>query len=314
MNWQGRNDYNIIRMDYEDGRTVLTKHNIMKAMWREYYTALRPLDPPPDRILWWMMQSGKYVPAATWIITAQGQGLSYVQLEAMWDLIKTPEGATLDDVHNLFFYQRGQGWSSGFARNARESEWEISYDEAKAKALAAREQGHNHAPASAAQAVASQFANISDMEASSDDEPASSHDEPAPSMHEADAEGADVHVGSERFTNQPLPPDVLLQLSDDAFTPALLNDQPLMQVQPHYWSNRAFVWVNRALELMLTSNEYQDPPGRDHTLTRADALKLVRRYGWVRYNEYMQADFTQADEDGTNELEEVDDYDSDNDD
>ena len=91
-------------MDYEEGRQLLTKHNLTKAMWREYKIDLEPLDAPPDRIILWMLQTKKYVPAASWVITGQGAGLNWLQFKAMWRIIKEPEEANIDDVHNLFFY------------------------------------------------------------------------------------------------------------------------------------------------------------------------------------------------------------------
>ena len=42
------------------------------------------------------------------LVTGQGQGLALTQFKAMWSIIREPDGATIEDVHNLFFYQRGQ--------------------------------------------------------------------------------------------------------------------------------------------------------------------------------------------------------------
>ena len=51
---------------------ILNKNNIVKTLYREWATRLAPLHPPIDRLLLWVMQTGKYAPAAAWVITGQG--------------------------------------------------------------------------------------------------------------------------------------------------------------------------------------------------------------------------------------------------
>lgn len=74
----------------------------------------QPLDPPPEQLLTWILQTGKYIPASTWVITGQGMGLYLQQFRALWKIIKHPERTSLSDVLNLFFHQRGGGMSMLF--------------------------------------------------------------------------------------------------------------------------------------------------------------------------------------------------------
>lgn len=127
-----------MKTDYEQGMIVLNKNNIVKTLYREWATRLAPLRPPVDRLLLWVIQSGKYAPAAAWVITGQGSGLSYLQFDALWHIVLAPTECTLEDVHRLFFYQRGS-MAQGINERSRDSEWNITYDEAIEKAKQKRD-------------------------------------------------------------------------------------------------------------------------------------------------------------------------------
>jgi hypothetical protein len=64
---QGRQAYNSVRVSYDDNKEVINKGNFMKLLWRFWHHKLRPLSPDLDRIVQWMLQSGAYVPATTWV-------------------------------------------------------------------------------------------------------------------------------------------------------------------------------------------------------------------------------------------------------
>ena len=81
---QGRQAHSSIRINFEDGRTLLTKHNLVKMMWRKYTLNLAPLDVPPDILLLWILKFMKYIPAATRTLTPAGYGLHLVQLQVIF--------------------------------------------------------------------------------------------------------------------------------------------------------------------------------------------------------------------------------------
>ena len=135
---QGRKVFAQMKTDYEQGMIVLNKNNIVKTLYREWATRLAPLRPPVDRMLLWIIQTGKYAPAAAWVITGQGYGLSYPQFDALWHIVLDPDGTTLEDVHRLFFYQRG-AMAHGITERSLSSEWNISYEQAMDRARERRE-------------------------------------------------------------------------------------------------------------------------------------------------------------------------------
>ena len=75
------------------------------------------------------------MPFATWVIIGQGAGLNWVQFKAMWRIIKEPEKACIDDVHNLFFYRKGQGLHGSLLdsdlSNSNFVLWDVNHEEAK---------------------------------------------------------------------------------------------------------------------------------------------------------------------------------------
>ena len=65
--------------------------------------------------------------------------LSYPQARAMWRVVHDPSTATMDTVHNLFFYERGRK-----RRRIRpmDAQYNVSYEDAKAMASEARSTGN----------------------------------------------------------------------------------------------------------------------------------------------------------------------------
>ncbi|KAK9832011.1 hypothetical protein WJX84_000553, partial [Apatococcus fuscideae] len=103
---EGRMTYNTLRLDYEEGKIALAKTSLFKVLYREWYTQLRPLDVEVDRLLLWMLQTGRYTPSSTWITTPNGSGINFDQARAMWKVCREPETIDLSTVHNLFFHDR----------------------------------------------------------------------------------------------------------------------------------------------------------------------------------------------------------------
>ena len=65
--------------------------------------------------------------------------LSYPQARAMWRVVRDPSTATMDTVHNLFFYERGRK-----RRRIRpvDAQYNVTYEDAKAMAAEARQTGN----------------------------------------------------------------------------------------------------------------------------------------------------------------------------
>ena len=105
----GREAYNVVRIDYEEGRHIILKGNIFKHLYRFWHAHLRPLDPDVDIVLLWMLHTGHYIPASQWCLTPCGRGLNWRQANAMWRIVRHPDKVRLGAVHDLFFHSdRGQ--------------------------------------------------------------------------------------------------------------------------------------------------------------------------------------------------------------
>ena len=104
---QGRVDYNAVRLDYAEGRVQLTKSNLFKQMYKFWRGNLKPLDPFPDRMIQWMLQSGDYIPSPAWIISSTGRGMDFKAACAMWRIVRHPKSTKIEDIQALFFAQPG---------------------------------------------------------------------------------------------------------------------------------------------------------------------------------------------------------------
>ena len=62
--------YQQIRTNYTENMIIVTKGNAYKLMWQFKHRHLLPLDPHPERVLYWMMQTGEYMPDPEFSMTA----------------------------------------------------------------------------------------------------------------------------------------------------------------------------------------------------------------------------------------------------
>ena len=123
-----RTAYNTIRLDYEQGRTVITKSSLFKQVYQFWHTHLSYMQPPLPLMLKFMLQTNRYIPGAGWLITGQGRGLHLASAEAMWKLIRDPCTVTLDDVWNVFFTQPGSPYELCLVNSARDHD--MTFEEA----------------------------------------------------------------------------------------------------------------------------------------------------------------------------------------
>lgn len=61
------------------------------------------------------MQSGKYMPAASWVIPCQGSGMDLRRATSFWKMMITPEETTAEDVHRVFFKTPQRYWEENAA-------------------------------------------------------------------------------------------------------------------------------------------------------------------------------------------------------
>ena len=64
--------YQIVRTDFTENRKLITKANFWKLIYQFWVRHIKPLDPHPERILQWMMSTGKLIPLHTHC--CQGEG------------------------------------------------------------------------------------------------------------------------------------------------------------------------------------------------------------------------------------------------
>lgn len=82
--------YELVHKKWTDNHRILTKHGAFKMMWQVWQEYLNPLEVDDCVVLLWMIQSGEYMPNATWCIAKQG-------------LARHPTRATLNDILYLFY-------------------------------------------------------------------------------------------------------------------------------------------------------------------------------------------------------------------
>ena len=102
--------YQQIRTDYTENRRIITKANMWKLMYQFWSRHLRPLDMHPERVMYYMMHSGEYMPDGKFIATANGLGIPTPSARSMWFTIRHPEHITMSVVWQIFFYERGLSW------------------------------------------------------------------------------------------------------------------------------------------------------------------------------------------------------------
>ena len=54
-------------------------------------------------IVWYMIQSGRFIFSATWITTTQGRALDMGMAAALWWMAQMPQKMSLDDVHWILY-------------------------------------------------------------------------------------------------------------------------------------------------------------------------------------------------------------------
>jgi hypothetical protein len=86
-----------------DGRDVIFKANITKMMYSFWTLHLAPLCVLPKYILFWMIQTGKYVVSPKWAAMTQGHGMSCAVTTALWVMYISPAEVTITDIEILFF-------------------------------------------------------------------------------------------------------------------------------------------------------------------------------------------------------------------
>ncbi len=85
-------------------RTVLSGRNMFdKAMHFHMFRMGRAGNMTLQRVLLKMLQTGKYTPAATWIMPTAGRGMDVERANALWRVCTEPKSTSPEDVVSIFF-------------------------------------------------------------------------------------------------------------------------------------------------------------------------------------------------------------------
>ena len=163
----GRAEYEKLGAGPLKNKLMLNPHNVIsKALnFQQFHYKGNRNGATFPRTLRQMLRTGKFYPAATWVIPYGGKGLSYPRMAALWSMLLNPAGTTEDMVHQVFFSTGGLPPSSAnryfsefAAKDAGAMEWFDGSDDegappapaaaAAAAAAAAPTQGATAAPTS----------------------------------------------------------------------------------------------------------------------------------------------------------------------
>ena len=129
--------YQQIRVNYTENRTIITKGNYYKLIWQFKQRHLLPLDPHPERILFWMMQTGEYMPDPKFSMSA-GFGIPVQHSRAMMYVISNPEKISMQNVYDVFHYVHGRSWQQFFIAD---DPYDYGFEEAQETAAHFRQNG-----------------------------------------------------------------------------------------------------------------------------------------------------------------------------
>lgn len=102
-----REEYNNVRMSYDEGRKLITKNSLVNLAFRFWAKHLRPLRGQfrLDHVLRLMLVSREYVPAVQWICTRQGVGMPCDAAQSLWEIVTADacSDIPLSTVQDVFY-------------------------------------------------------------------------------------------------------------------------------------------------------------------------------------------------------------------
>lgn len=99
----GRVAYRSIRADYAQGKIQITKAKLWQLAYVFWLQNFTPFHLPIEAIVWYMLQSGRYIISGTWTTTAQGRPLDRLTARSMWHSVLQPEHTSADEVNQILW-------------------------------------------------------------------------------------------------------------------------------------------------------------------------------------------------------------------
>ena len=132
-----REMYGAVRYSYTQDRILVSKWNMMKLIDQFANQRLKPLDPHPERILTWMIQTGEYMPDPKYHVVSNS-GFDVEQTRALFYLIRHPQRVTLEIVYEVFFKVHNKPFDKVRIEN---DPYDMTLEEAEDHARREREAG-----------------------------------------------------------------------------------------------------------------------------------------------------------------------------
>jgi hypothetical protein len=90
----GRAQYERIKTSFDQDRVQITKANVYKEAHGFWHRHLSPLNVSFDRVLLYMLQSGEYVPAPSWVTSGNGP-MDHGRAQILWRAFHDTTSATM---------------------------------------------------------------------------------------------------------------------------------------------------------------------------------------------------------------------------
>ena len=88
---------------WNGNRVLITKTNLVQLVYAFWLNHIRPLDVPFVRLLFWMIDSGIYLPSSTWLIQGGSRGMDMTCALAFWRIVQFPDALRQVDIERVFF-------------------------------------------------------------------------------------------------------------------------------------------------------------------------------------------------------------------
>ena len=100
---KARHDHLTVKQSYAAGKELLEKKGFMYNVYKFYATYLMPLQLSPAQVVRLMFLSGTFAPGNSWILSPGALPLDVVKMQALWNIINSPEDTTIELVSIILF-------------------------------------------------------------------------------------------------------------------------------------------------------------------------------------------------------------------
>ena len=101
-----------------------------KLVWQFQQRWLLPLDPNPERVLYWMLHSGQYIPDAKFGMSS-GYGIPVQHMRAFMFIFNNPTEVSMEQIYDVFCFTPGCSWQQYYIHD---DPYDISFVDAKEQA------------------------------------------------------------------------------------------------------------------------------------------------------------------------------------